>query len=88
MNSVTLKIGGMGCGNCVQKVNTALAGLPGTRVESVTVGSARLAIDPGVGSTGAAVAALARIGFDASVEEPASVSRDGSSFARGGCCRP
>lgn len=83
MKTVTLKIEGMSCGGCVQKVKTALGTLPGTRVEEVTVGSARFAIDPSTGSEKAALAALSKVGFNARLaEQPV----NGTSSAGGGCC--
>jgi copper chaperone len=46
METRTMEIEGMSCGHCVARVEKALAALPGVTVEQVTVGSARVAIDP------------------------------------------
>ena len=83
MNSVILKVDGMGCGSCVQKVKAALAAVPDARVEAVEVGSVRLASDTQAGSVQDAISALARIGFNAHVEQ----TPVGAAFAGGGCCR-
>ena len=41
-----LTIDGMHCDACVRRVTQALGGLPGVRVESVTIGEARLLAEP------------------------------------------
>lgn len=46
MVNVTLKIGGMSCGHCVNSVNGALKGLAGVDELKVNIGSAVLSYDP------------------------------------------
>jgi copper chaperone len=46
MERSTLTIGGMSCGHCVKAVDGALRGVDGVEVESVEVGTARVAYDP------------------------------------------
>jgi copper chaperone len=45
MKIATLHIEGMGCGHCLNAVNTALSRLPGVTVESVQIGRASLRYD-------------------------------------------
>ena len=45
MKQVTVAIAGMSCGGCVNNVRTALAAVPGTRVDAVAVGSATVSYD-------------------------------------------
>lgn len=42
MTELTLQIEGMHCGACVQRVTRALSQVPGTQVDEVRVGAARL----------------------------------------------
>ena len=65
METVTLSIKGMHCGGCASKVSTALKSVPGTRVEEVAVGSARVSIDPQKASAAALIAAVDNLGFKA-----------------------
>ena len=64
----TLKIDGMHCGSCVQRVSRALAATPGLTVKEVRVGAARLetANEPAVEL---AIAAIAKAGYTAHVEQ-------------------
>jgi copper chaperone CopZ len=72
MAEITLKIDGMHCGSCVRRVSQALATVPGVAVGEVRIGAARLnAADEAVPANQAAnlaVAALAKVGFTAHVE--------------------
>ena len=65
MQSVNLKIDGMGCGACVRKVAAALNSVPGTRVEDVTVGSATCLIDRQAASADQLVEAVTAAGYSA-----------------------
>ena len=47
-NHLHFDIGGTSCGSCVAHVRTALERLPGTRVDSIRVGSADIVTDRGV----------------------------------------
>ncbi len=46
MATMRLEISGMSCGHCVSAVRTALAALPGVRVERVEVGLAQVSYEP------------------------------------------
>lgn len=65
MESLRLSIQGMSCGGCVGKVTTALKSVPGTTVETVTVGSARVTFDPKRTTDSALIAAVNNLGFKA-----------------------
>jgi copper chaperone len=74
----TLTISGMTCGHCVSRVTRTLSATPGVQVVEVSVGSATVlaANDQAIQ---AATAALADLGYTASVAPTASK-------ASGGCC--
>jgi copper chaperone len=65
METINLAIQGMSCGGCAAKVSNALKSLPGTKVEAVAVGSARILFDPKLTSTAAMVDAVNHLGFQA-----------------------
>ena len=65
METVNLSIQGMHCGGCAAKVSTALKALPGTKVEEVAVGSARISFDPHITSASALIGAVNNLGFKA-----------------------
>lgn len=65
MDQITIPIHGMSCGGCVRNVQRALGGLPGVRVDAVTVGSAVVSYDPSVTNRDALVAAIASAGYTA-----------------------
>ena len=65
METVKLSIQGMHCGGCAAKVSNALKSLPGTSVEEVAVGSARVSIDPAKTSPAALIGAVNNLGFKA-----------------------
>lgn len=44
MKDITLAIGGMSCGHCLNAVNKALAAVPGVEVKSVQIGRAEIRI--------------------------------------------
>ena len=46
MRRITIRIEGMQCGGCVIAVRDALHRVPGTHVEEVSLGTARVAYDP------------------------------------------
>ena len=69
MAEFTLHIDGMHCGSCVRRVTQALSSTEGVQVEEVRIGAARLksnATDPPVD---AAIAALAKAGYNAHLEQ-------------------
>ena len=65
METVNLSIQGMHCGGCASKVSNALKSVPGTNVEEVTVGSARVSFDPRKTSTAALIDVVDHLGFRA-----------------------
>ena len=65
METVNLSIQGMHCGGCAAKVSSALKALPGTQVEQVAVGSARISFDPQKTTATALIAAVNSLGFKA-----------------------
>ncbi len=67
-NIVKLSIDGMHCDGCVRRVTNALASVEGTRVESVQVGSATVALDPAQASPEQLARSINRIGFVARVQ--------------------
>jgi copper chaperone len=67
-NDLRLSIEGMHCEACVRRVTNALGGVKGVRVDSVTVGSAKVEFDPAAASPEEIAGAVDRIGFKAHVE--------------------
>ena len=65
METLSLSIQGMSCGGCASKVSAALKSMPGTTVEAVAVGSARVLFDPKKTTDGALIAAVNNLGFTA-----------------------
>jgi copper chaperone len=65
--SLTLSIEGMSCGHCVAAVRRALSDTAGVEVQAVTVGSASVAVDPGVASAETVVEAVRDAGYEARV---------------------
>jgi copper chaperone len=69
MAEFTLHIDGMHCGSCVRRVTQVLSATEGVRVEEVRIGAARLK-SPGEGPrVDAAIAALAKAGYNARLEQ-------------------
>ena len=65
METLNLSIQGMSCGGCASKVLAALKSVPGTTVEEVVVGSARVQFDPKQTSDSALITAVNKLGFKA-----------------------
>jgi copper chaperone CopZ len=65
METVNLSIQGMHCGGCASKVSTALKSVPGTKIEEVSVGRARVSFDPQKTSAEAIIVAVNNLGFKA-----------------------
>ncbi|SNS96560.1 Copper chaperone CopZ [Granulicella rosea] len=63
--TTTLKIENMHCGACVRRVTMALNKLPGTQVEEVQIGAARIAT---TATPPEILAALDKAGYPARVE--------------------
>jgi len=69
MSEFTLRIDNMHCGSCVRRVSQALASTPGLQVKEVRVGAARLASTGSPAPVEMAVAALAKAGYAAHLED-------------------
>jgi len=68
MAEFTLRIDNMHCGSCVRRVTQALASVAGIEVKEVQIGAARFAT-PDAAPSEAAIAALAKAGYPARLEE-------------------
>ena len=62
-NEFSFQIEGMHCGACVQRVTKALNAVPGTQVEAVRVGAARVRSDQPAADT--YLTAIRKVGFEA-----------------------
>lgn len=69
MAQFTLKIDGMHCGSCVRRVGQVLASTPGIAVDEVQVGAARLSSSEEPAPVEAAIAAVAKAGYTAHLEQ-------------------
>ena len=69
MAEFTLRIDGMHCGSCVRRVTQALSSTGGVEVEEVRIGAARLKALEGNPPVDAVIAALAKAGYSARLEQ-------------------
>ena len=69
MSEFTLRIENMHCGSCIRRVSQALASVPGLAVEEVRVGAARFRSSGSPSPIAPAIAALAKAGYPAQVED-------------------
>jgi copper chaperone len=69
MAEFTLRIDGMHCGSCVRRVTQALNSAGNVDVEEVRIGAARLKSPDENPSVDAAIAALAKAGYRARLEQ-------------------
>jgi copper chaperone CopZ len=69
MAEFTLRIDNMHCGGCVRRVSQALASVEGVAVNEVRVGEARLSSNLDPAPVDLAVAALAKAGYGAQLEQ-------------------
>ncbi len=69
MPEFTLRIDNMHCGSCIRRVSQALASTPGLEVKEVRVGAARLSSDENPAPVELALAALAKAGYPARLED-------------------
>ena len=69
MAEFTLRIEGMHCGSCVKRVTQALNSTEGVQVEEVQIGAARLKSSEEHSAAEAAIAALAKAGYPAHLEQ-------------------
>lgn len=68
MAEFTLHVDGMHCGSCVRRVTQALSSTEGIQVEEVRIGAARLKSSDDHPPVDAAIAALAKAGYNARLE--------------------
>jgi len=69
MAEFTLQIDGMHCGSCVRRVSQVLASMQGVEVKEVRIGAARIASSEEPAAVDQAIAALARAGFAAHLQQ-------------------
>ena len=69
MPEFTLRIDNMHCGSCVRRVSHALTSVEGVAVNEVRVGAARLSTSQDSAPVDLAIAALAKAGFGAHLEQ-------------------
>lgn len=69
MSEFTLRINGMHCGSCVRRVSRALSSTDGLKVNEVRVGAARLSSPVEPPPVDQAIAALAKAGYTAHLEQ-------------------
>ena len=69
MAEFILRIDGMHCGSCVRRVTQALSSTAGVEVEEVRIGAARLKSSDDSPPVDATIAALAKAGFSAQLEQ-------------------
>jgi copper chaperone CopZ len=69
MAEFTLSIEGMHCGSCVRRVSQTLSATDGITVNEVRIGAARVSAAEQATVADAAIAALAKAGFKARVDQ-------------------
>ncbi len=69
MSEFTLRIDNMHCGSCIRRVSQALASTHGLEVKEVRVGAARLSTTQNPAPVELALAALAKAGYPARLED-------------------
>lgn len=69
MQEINLQIDGMHCGACVRRVTRALQSVPGSEVESVRVGGARVRSKDDSVTPQALVDAVGKAGYSALAEK-------------------
>jgi copper chaperone len=69
MAEFSLRIDGMHCGSCIRRVSQALGSLQGIQVKEVRLGAARLSSSQEDAAADVALAALAKAGYSARLEE-------------------
>ena len=69
METIKLSIEGMHGGACVRRVISALTQVPGGRVDSVEIGSARVGFDPAAVVFEQIAEAVDKIGFKTRIEK-------------------
>lgn len=69
MSDFSLRIDGMHCGSCIRRVSQALASAKGVQVQEVRLGAARLSATEADASVELAIAALAKAGYTARLDQ-------------------
>jgi copper chaperone CopZ len=69
MTEFSLRIDGMHCGSCIRRVSQALASAKGIQVQEVRLGAARLSTTEADAPVEQAIAALAKAGYMARLEQ-------------------
>jgi len=69
MAEITLRVENMHCGSCIRRVGQSLASIPGLEVKEVRVGAARFVSTQNPAPVDEAVAALAKAGYPARLED-------------------
>jgi copper chaperone CopZ len=69
LSEYTLRIDNMHCGSCVRRVSQALASTAGLEVKEVRVGAARFTSSESPAPLDQALAALAKAGYPARLED-------------------
>jgi copper chaperone len=69
LREFSLRIDGMHCGSCIRRVNQALGSLQDIQVKEVRLGAARVSSNRETAPVDLAVAALAKAGYSARLEE-------------------
>ena len=69
MAEFTLHVDGMHCGSCVRRVTQALNSTTGVEIQEVRIGAARLKSTGDSVPVDAAIAALAKAGYSAHLEQ-------------------
>ena len=85
MQQLTIAIAGMHCGGCVSRVRQALAAIPGTSVEAVTLGSATVGYDASLTTPEAIANAVQSAGYQPVVAGAPAIAV-AVVAAGGGCC--
>lgn len=81
----TIIVTGMSCGHCVKAVQRALGEVPGVRVDSVIVGTAKIWSVSGQEGVSKAVAAIQEAGYGARVDDARAEAPIRSCGCVGGC---
>ncbi|HSF67500.1 MAG TPA: DUF4396 domain-containing protein [Nitrospiraceae bacterium] len=80
MQRITVQIGGMTCGHCVEQVTKALGGLKDAHVHSVQIGKATVSFDSQKMSPDDIIKALEAFGYNAQWEQPSESGTNASAM--------
>jgi copper chaperone len=83
--TIGLEIAGMTCGHCVSRVTRTLSAIPGLALVDVRIGGATATVSDAA-ALPRAVAALADLGYTATVVEAAPVKPARACCGGNGCC--